>query len=354
MNKIPLKHLSPLPVVDLMNISEPAPGMSCDVPTQCIKNFTKSDACKLHYQQLLNNPAAIGKFTQCPYGFSTYVHSSASSLLALTSLVPWPRMGGEAERRMSKSNKSCKIARDRVVGISNALQETEGHLAELEKDTIQRNSLSLHEARKFNRTIKQTAERICRKDNPNNPNQAKPEFVKIWKAAEMMSTQFEILELIANENLTQLPINSTVEFFPLAHKVVHLYSDRRTNICVELHSEPKGVRGSVKACDKTIHIIPTVLIDNAIKYAEKDTSVDVCIREHSGKCSLEVTNYYRDANTLTADIFERGVRASTLDGTGFGLYLAQLVAKQHSTVILLDTCFDKRIRFSVEFPIASS
>ena len=92
----------------------------------------------------------------------------------------------------------------------------------------------------------------------------------------------------------------------------------------------------MRACDKTISIIPTVLISNAIKYSPPETEIFVGLRLEKDDVVLEVTNFLREGTVLDNSIFERGVRASTdSDGTGNGLYVAQLVAKQHGTIIAL-------------------
>jgi signal transduction histidine kinase len=58
---------------------------------------------------------------------------------------------------------------------------------------------------------------------------------------------------------------------------------------------------------------------------------------------------------LTPEIFDRGVRATTnVEGSGKGLYLAQLVARQHGTQIQLEAerwGDDQRVRFMLRLAL---
>lgn len=327
-----LRKTSPLPVVDLTEIGMPTDGIHVKIPGPCRKNYAKGK-CEEHYQRLANSEPLDNSFVQCPYGFCSFPVRTKSRHFALTSIVPYPREGGSRESQNARNHKECKIARVEVEVIARELKLAIEEIAKMESEMVKRNSMSLHELRKFNRTIKQTAERRCRVEEPDNPSAADPELVKIWKAAEFMSTHFEIIELIADETLTDLPANHRVSMYRLVDKVVHLYKDRRIDVDVSLSASPPGFGGDVFVCDRTIHMIPTVLIDNAIKYASRGSKVYVEISQEEGKCKFSVTNAFKSSIQLGRDIFEKGVRHSEIDGTGFGLYLAHLIAKQHKSKI---------------------
>jgi K+-sensing histidine kinase KdpD len=114
-----------------------------------------------------------------------------------------------------------------------------------------------------------------------------------------------------------------------------------------------GFTGRIAACDKTFAIIPTVLIENALKYAIKDTSIVVEVYTDSGQYALSVSNDAVENKLLNDQIFEKGRRAAGGDGSGHGLYLAQLVAKQHRARIKLSVRSEGigvvRCTFTVKF-----
>ncbi len=204
-------------------------------------------------------------------------------------------------------------------------------------------SAGLHEIRKLNREVKQTAERMCLKENRDEPSFANPDIVKIWKASEMMSNHFNIIELVANESLMRLPVRSKVQPYRLFDKCAKIYRPAGNSERIQLDAE-YGFRCEIAACDKTNSIIPTVLMQNAVKYSPDDSEIIVRFskRKHKlgspEKLRIEVTNEFTQASALDDSIFGRSVRKATdTDGSGFGLYVAQQVAVQHGTKIHVAT-----------------
>jgi len=213
--------------------------------------------------------------------------------------------------------------------------------------------MALHEIRKLNRTVKQTAERLCRIHSPENPDNADKGLVQIWKSSELMSAQFEILEILANESLATLPLNSQIELYRIVDKCVRIYRPADAPWRIQMQAS-HGFDAKIAACDKTFSIIPTVLIENALKYSIPGSPILVDIYTDHGKCVLSVANQVAGQKQLGDSVFEKGVRATASgEGTGHGLYLAQLVAKQHGSRIKL-TCRpeiggETRCFFSVRF-----
>jgi len=171
-----------------------------------------------------------------------------------------------------------------------------------------------------------------------------------------MSQQFDIIEMLANESLTELPFNSTIEVYRIFDKCARIYNSVDGNAQVILRAS-YGFSGRIHACDKTFPIIPTVLIENALKYGKRNRDVDVHIYPAQSECVIEVSNI-ADANPLLNNsIFEKGKRATQgKEGSGHGLYLAQIVAKQHGSTITLDVkpkaANECVVTFKVRFPLA--
>jgi light-regulated signal transduction histidine kinase (bacteriophytochrome) len=205
----------------------------------------------------------------------------------------------------------------------------------IELGEVKQYSMALHEIRKLNREVKQTAERICRLMSPDDPDNADPELVKIMKTSELMSHQFDVIEILANETLATLPLNSTSEIYKIFDKCARIYRSERRRIMLEA---PPNYHARVKVCDKTFPIIPSVLIENALKYSA-DLEVRISIQPGGqDKVIVAVSNLARLKAPLTEAVFMRGYRASQdSEGSGNGLYVAQLVARQHSTMLRVET-----------------
>ncbi|MFO0821041.1 MAG: hypothetical protein U1A77_24055 [Pirellulales bacterium] len=188
-----------------------------------------------------------------------------------------------------------------VIEASVALRQAIDHFEQLETEAIKKHSVALHEIRKLNRTVKQAAERLCsRTENPD------AELVKIWKSADMMSQQFDVIEVLANESLMQLPVSSECDLYPLFDKCVRIYTPVDAPGRITLRAFPYGYSGPVMACDKTIMILPTVLIENALKYATQRDSINVTIERRSGWIVVRVRNLSRRSMPLTQKCVSEG------------------------------------------------
>jgi signal transduction histidine kinase len=123
--------------------------------------------------------------------------------------------------------------------------------------------------------------------------------------------------------------------FRIVDKCVHIYEIEAAKRNLSLSISGDSPRALV--CDKTFPIIPTVLIENAIRYSLPGTAIEVLVRiVSSDMCVISVTNVTHHIEHLP-DIFQKGVRGAD-DGTGhgLGLHLARLVADQHGATLNLD------------------
>lgn len=200
--------------------------------------------------------------------------------------------------------------------------------------------------------MKQEAERLCRAASPKDPDRANPALVSIWKSSDLMSFQFGILELIANETLADLPLNSNSQIYRIFDKCIRIYELTATDKKIQLRLS--GDSPTALVCDKTFPIIPTVLIENAIKYSENGEVIEIRIANVSGTKRTRITVQNVTARSpMLAEIFSKGVRGAS-GGLGIGLYLANLVAKQHSSELTLDRQLvganQERFTFSFEIP----
>jgi len=111
----------------------------------------------------------------------------------------------------------------------------------------------------------------------------------------------------------------------------------------------------IAACDKTLPIIPSVFIENAFKYSAHGSQIRICIDPHQGGeyCLVSVTNESEGQQILDERVFLKGYRANThRDGSGNGLYVAQLIAKQHGAKISVQSVLVSSTRVRHTFRLA--
>ena len=302
-----MNGLSPLPLVNLYTIAAPEDGFIVPVPPICRRHFEKLTSCREHYEQISRLATKQNVPVQCPFGFSSFGFDAGKELFCLTSMIPFPRLGGEEERRMAKAHPDNKITSAKIVAIANTLREVDKQFSKMATEIAERQSMALHEIRKLNRNIKHEAERMCSQESPNDPAMADSRLVKIWKSSELMSTQFNVIEFLANEEHSLLPLNSAMEIYRLFDMCVRIYrpEDRPNRLRMEA---PYGFKEKIHACDKTFQLIPTILIENALKYSPSDTEIVISFSHENGQIVVTVRNVYQGTSALTNAIFKKGVR----------------------------------------------
>ena len=336
---------SVLPIVRLDGSSPPIGGAVVQLTQTCQRNLEKGAGCIEHYTRM--RTLASGEFVQCPHGFTSVAFDTSSGRAAVTGVVAWPRFGTPSEALMAKKHPEARIAREAVLAAAAKVAGLSARLIALEAETVRQQSMALHEIRKLNRQVKQTAERLCLRASPGNIEEAPVDLVSILKASELMSQQFDVIEILANETLAKLPRNSSSHIYKIFDKCARIYRTGQRRIVLD---SPANFSPIIDACDKTFPIIPATLIENAQKYAVGDSDIKISIRPDGDFVAVQVENLANLTAPLTNRIFERGVRVSgDRDGSGNGLYVAQLVAAQHDCIIHVDTLKVSESSYRVRF-----
>jgi len=329
-----LKKLSPLPIVDLVDPDVPESGFAVSTPDSCIKNWGKGK-CADYYRSLAEQRDGADLLTQCPYGFSTLCVFVGDGSVAITALVPFPRTECDGERMMAKRHPDNKIAVARARLVAEGLRSIVCRIRESEQEVHSQTIMSLHEVRKLNGEVKRTAERLLHSSDVSAISKG---LNTIHRASDLMSQMFTMVEMLANEDLTDIEADKPCELYPLFDKARRIYTSGRESARVAIEAVPFGYPGPVLACESTLPLIASVLVNNAIKYSVPGALVSITVRRsaYQGFAEVAVSNRSRCSVPLTEQVFAKGVRlAADDDGSGHGLFLAQKVARQHGGRIVV-------------------
>ncbi|MDU2403850.1 MAG: ATP-binding protein [Bifidobacterium longum] len=96
------------------------------------------------------------------------------------------------------------------------------------------------------------------------------------------------------------------------------------------------------------------LVDNAIKYSPKGSTINISIYKSYLNYNLDIENECKDLSEETLPkIFERfyrGKNSVSKDGLGLGLFIAREIIEKHDGNIRA-SLDENRIKFSVDFPL---
>ena len=97
-----------------------------------------------------------------------------------------------------------------------------------------------------------------------------------------------------------------------------------------------------------------ILVDNAVKYAEESSTIDVALKKHQNQAVLEVCNQGKiippEQQLLLFDRFYRRDSSRSTEGNGLGLSIAKAIAKEHKGKISVRSD-DKGTVFTVLLPV---
>jgi two-component system sensor histidine kinase KdpD len=134
-----------------------------------------------------------------------------------------------------------------------------------------------------------------------------------------------------------------------------LSGDRRINVLERCHST------DVLADPDLLRLAVSQLLDNACKYSQAGSDIDLIISKQDGHISLRVlstgTPILSSESTHIFDRFYRGVDARRMTaGTGLGLYVARKIAIAHGGNLELDSepPAEERAAFRMTLPIPES
>lgn len=335
-------QLSPVPWVDLTDIALPRSGLLVETTNFCRRKFIETNECRAFYSEL-----ALAKSdgcVACPFGFTAKRASVGGTLVAYTGFIGWPRRGGSDEKQRAEDYKAARFPLNAIERLDQSLARISAERIELVVEEFKHYSSALHEIRKVNRTIKLEAEKLEQYARGNLEKAERERVTSIFKSSELMSRQFDILDILANEELATLPLKATIEVYRIFDKCVRIFEgSAKPGVVVDI----SGSSPVALVCDKTFPILATVLIENAIKYSLPNTRIEIRVSNIPPNLARVSVRNRAPAREEPINIFVKGVRGSDdKSGHGFGLHLAQLVAKQHSTEIILEK---RRVGSEVEY-----
>jgi signal transduction histidine kinase len=306
----------------------------------CRKALVAGDDCKRHYAAVRDR---IEGYFQCPFGFTsrTFVHEQRP--YAITGVIAFPRFDTPNERERAKQFPANRVDRKTIeVGIR-FLRSVEEYRADAIQEASKVLPQAFHELRKLNGAVIQHTEReIKEKGETRN-------LVSIMGAAELMRNNFDILEALSNiDAMRALPLDQTVSVFDLLIKTKGIFSARAGDKA--MHISVGGDRVIIKGSRKSFPIVTAVLIENAIKYGTQGGTIRATCQAAGVRAILIVENP-TDSPIDPERCFLRGARfSSTVEGGGFGLYLAKQVVEAHNGTIRCETGKGV-VRMIVETPL---
>jgi hypothetical protein len=279
---------------------------------------------------------------QCRYGMSFYKLGIAEETIVIYGL-----RGQSNTTTLNKYNKEGlkgrSITIDKiekwVVGINSLLSLIEKEFQSRQSEMLD----PLHDPVRLAKQINTIANRLVQNNSHGSSlerqiDNASNELKTLVKAAGLLSDSFDLLTIYFNPAAATFGRRSAVSLHGLITKLISIF--RIHDAGVTRSSTTIFMNGS---CYRSVFIhesfklIPFALLSNAVKYSmQGNIEVVVDDRRNYVELSVSSTGPFIEENERIL-IFEKKGRGKWaekfIDGRGVGLYLADIIARAHSTSI---------------------
>jgi signal transduction histidine kinase len=189
---------------------------------------------------------------------------------------------------------------------------------------------------------------------------AYPAEVAIYWASLLMTEKLNTAFLLIHPEKLLSPNKTVFRLHGMVLKYVKIYNASFVEKGIRLEVTGESF-AEIRADSSALGVIPQTFLDNALKYAPRESKVTVEFKEYKDFIILAVTSYgpkiEADEKEKIFELFYRGRNAlkEQEEGAGFGLHLAQFVAKSIGSEIVvhqdsLKTRFGYETTFSIRFP----
>ncbi len=217
---------------------------------------------------------------------------------------------------------------------------TTGHRSEsareVGEDLVQ---FTVHETRKLNAQIKRFSEELLLglERDAVDVTLAQRRAHNIFAASSLISSRLNAYDFHVNPAAASAAGRASVGIYKKFEKSVQCLRPFATDVGLTITLTGSSYREI--AAYPILEVLPFVMIENAVKYSPRGEDVVVNFSEEGERIIAKVISIGpRLDDDERARVSERGFRgrhamAATTTGTGFGLYLASLIAELHGWTI---------------------
>lgn len=187
----------------------------------------------------------------------------------------------------------------------------------------------IHDIRSFSRDIYHVAKEGEQLLEVGNSREAKVRFVNIWALQQMLKMRVDAFDYVDDDFQPDKFVSKKI--YPIVDKVCRAFKPRAAERSIGITLNGRS-EGTSVAPDYLI-LVPYVIIENSIKYAPKESRVDIFVYETDSEIITTIESFGPRLSKADAEhIFERGFRGAnakqrSIQGSGIGLFLAEKIVK---------------------------
>lgn len=309
------------------------------------KENCKRDKCKTFYESLIiEKKEGIYK---CPYGLSVCLRNFDNDCKLFVSFRESSTYSKKNRRFLHETVYNPVLTKEQIENLINTSLNFDISNRQ-SKDTLKSVDSMVHELRKLNAQIKEHCDSIFSnygdKDDlyqllPDEYSKLFDRIKTLYVISTMINTRYSLYSYEKNPDILTLgsPINTNIyKKFDKCRKVLKNY--QKKNVYINF----TGTSYKVFKAYPSFEMIPFLLLENAAKYSQNNTEVNVSFLSEQSSLIIKIESFspYCSNDELNK-ISERGFRGKnaerTNDGTGIGLYFVNILCNLHKILLSFDS-----------------
>ncbi len=324
------KSILPTMAIGLGEISD-GTIINCHSYCKNIRGLQKGK-CIQYYEEILDSPG----IHTCPYGFNSFVLKEKEIHEIFTSLKIQEKYDKKKLKyKVSKEDKTPEVSNEQLFDMIDLYR----YIEKLEVEHEEANKFVkdvMHEIRNFNSKIITKSELMRREINNKKPRiKGKLEretslTENIFALSSLIEARFLAFDCTINPSSLTFGGRRAIELHKKFHKAKLCCLDEAKNKKINIRLSECG--GIVSLYD-SFELVPFLLLDNAIKYSPKESSVEINFEELYNEIKVSICSigpYISEEEIKKVCL--KGFRANSvknMNGSGIGLFLVSEICKIH-------------------------
>jgi len=235
------------------------------------------------------------------------------------------------------------------------LNDEIGRLKEVNNQLIDQNEIYksalngvMHETRRLSSELSDYAEQISKLTTTESRN-IKELSDTIFYTSEMLASRLAFTDLELNPTAIHYQHKVRTSLYKKFHKASYILNKQAKSKQIKL--KLSGNSNQEFDAIEAFHLVPFVILDNAIKYSPRQKDIDILFEEQQRELEVVISSYGPkvDHDELL-NIFKKGVRGrngikAERIGDGLGLYLAKMLCDL--TSIKISATSNQQVEFTM-------
>jgi len=324
-----------LNLAELASITSSLPIIIDDQAVDSTNNAASTKRKTCYHKECCLDKHLVNTHSVCREGFSFIPTLWLNSKVVIGGFIHQTRnstIGGKQRKDLRR----LWATEGEISSIINNFRIAEDAFSKAFKQAAAESVSFLHDIRSSLSLVMSSCESLINETRGSNFSDklksSDPSLFRLYQAISLLTEQLELADIISNPDSITYGKKSQSDIYQFFYKISKLFHPRAKVRGINIRLE--GSLYEKVELYKSFQLIPLVLLDNAVKYADPGSEITIAYISRADGLYIEFRSLGPTVPPdMTESIFKRGVRgrniAEKCTGSGLGLHIASEVIRAH-------------------------